>query len=127
MKSISRIYPYIIFTLFTFGAGLVNGLLGTGGGILLTFIISRVLHGKDYSPKDVFVCSMTAVIPICLVSLFTYSTDILPNTRSLLGIMLSAAIGGLLGAVLSDKLKSAVLEKGFALLIIYAGVRMLLR
>ena len=70
---------------------------------------------------------MTAVIPICLVSMFTYSTDILPNTRTLIGIMISAAIGGILGAVLSDKLKSAVLEKGFALLIIYAGARMLLR
>ncbi|MBR6807413.1 MAG: TSUP family transporter [Clostridia bacterium] len=126
MKSTSRFIPHIVFVLLSLGAGCINGVLGTGGGLLLTFIISRSLRGKGYSPKDVFVCSMTAVIPICVFSLFTYPSKLAPAPGELIGIVLPAAAGGLVGAVLSDKLKTVILQKGFALFVIYAGIRMLL-
>ena len=117
----------LLFTVFTFGAGIVNGLLGTGGGILLTYIISKVLTRDKYSPKDVFVCSMAAVIPISIFSLLTYPSVTVQSKKELTGIIFSAATGGLIGAILSNKLKSVILEKAFAIFIIYSGIRMLFR
>ena len=126
MKSKSSIITQIIFIIFAFGAGTVNGLLGTGGGILLTYVISLTLRDKDFSPKDVFACSMVAIVPICIFSLFTYSFDVFPTVKELLCIIIPSVLGGLTGAILSDRLKSVILEKAFAILIIYAGIKMLL-
>ena len=124
MKNLSSVS--VIFSIFALGAGVVNGLLGTGGGILLTYALAKALPRTKYSPKDVFVCSMTAVIPISLFSLFTYPRERSPSLPVLLGIILPATAGGILGAVLSTKLKSVIVEKAFALLIVYAGLRMLI-
>lgn len=123
MKNLS--IPAVLFPLWALGAGIINGLLGTGGGILLTYALAKSLPREKYSPKDVFVCSMTAIIPISVFSLFTYPTELSPSLSSLLKLVLPSAAGGILGAVLSSKLKSIILEKGFALLIVYAGLRML--
>jgi len=125
MKKFSSVS--LVFSLFALASGVVNGLLGTGGGILLTYALAKALPRTKYSPKDVFVCSMTAVIPISVFSLFTYPPEMSPSLTVLLGIVLPAAAGGIFGAVLSAKLKSVIVEKAFALLIVYAGVRMLIR
>jgi len=106
-------------------AGLVNGFIGTGGGIILVFILSRVM-GSDKT-KDTFATVIDAILPMSAVSAFTYYTaGNLPLGEAAVYIA-PAAIGGVIGAFLLDKISTKWLKVIFSVLVIYAGYRMLVK
>lgn len=105
--------------------GFINGLLGTGGGIVMTYMYSFLLRGRNASPKDVFVSAMATILPISLLSLGSYSSEYLRDVSRLVAIAVPSALGGLGGAYLSTRVSSVLLERIFALLVIYAGIKML--
>ncbi len=107
-------------------AGVVNGVLGTGGGIILVFVLRRALKSSIKSSRDVFITTMAAILPISIISLFTYSSAVLDKGPYMLSVMLPAAVGGVIGAVLSRRVKPRVLEIIFGALVIYAGIKMVL-
>jgi len=105
-------------------AGFLNGLTGTGAGIIF-LLLFRILRGK--LSKDAFAFSMSCVIPLSAFSLFTYR---MPEDFSLLTLavtLLTAAAGGICGALLQQKLKIDFLKKVFAILVIYSGISMILK
>ena len=116
---------FLIFCITgSMAAGFLNGLTGTGAGILYLLIFR--LFGGELS-KDAFAFSMSCVIPISAFSLLTYRP---PENFSFITFavtLLVAAAGGLLGALLQQKLKIGVLKKIFAALVIYSGLHMILK
>lgn len=107
-----------------FAAGFLNGLVGTGAGIIF-LILFRVFGGEI--SKDTFAFSMACVIPLSAFSLFTYRMPANFSAAALTGAFLTAAIGGICGAFLQQKLKISVLKKIFAILVIYSGINMILK
>lgn len=105
-------------------AGFLNGLMGTGAGIVFLFL-SRALNG-EFS-KDAFAFSMACVIPISAFSLFTYRMPAEFSSVVLIVALFTAAAGGVGGAFLQQKLKISALKKIFAALTVYSGIRMLLK
>ena len=108
-------------------AGIVNGFIGTGGGIILYFTLKLLNKNKTAEEmKDIMAMIVASVIPMSIVSAVVY---MLKGTLiySKLAVYLPAAlIGGIIGAFLLEKLKFKFIKKIFAVLIIYAGVRMIL-
>lgn len=109
-----------------FLAGIVNGLLGTGGGIILLLIL-RQCSGKDR--KNAFAASLFCILPLSVLSLLLYigngsvrAGDVF--VRHHIPMAAGALIGGAAGAYLLDLLKLPFVEKLFALLLIFAGARM---
>lgn len=106
-----------------FGAGIVNGLLGTGGGILLLLVLRRYAD-----TKDAFASALVCVLPLSVLSVFLHlqngslSPDMLITDA--LPYLLGAIPGGLLGAYLLDRLKPSVLQLIFAALLLFSGWRM---
>lgn len=114
----------LLFTVGSMAAGFLNGLTGTGAGIIF-LLLFRILRGK--LSKDAFAFSMSCVIPLSAFSLFTYR---MPEDFSLLTLavtLLTAAAGGICGALLQQKLKIDFLKKVFAILVIYSGISMILK
>lgn len=114
----------LLFTVGSMTAGFLNGLTGTGAGIIF-LLLFRILRGK--LSKDAFAFSMSCVIPLSAFSLFTYR---MPEDFSLLTLavtLLTAAAGGICGALLQQKLKIDFLKKVFAILVIYSGISMILK
>ena len=105
--------------------GFINGLLGTGGGIIFTFMYSLLYSGRSADPRDKFVSAMLTVLPISVISLFTYSSPQLRDIRLLLTLIIPSAAGGAVGAFISRHVKASYLDTVFAALIIFAGVRMI--
>ena len=70
------------------------------------------------------------MLPLSLLTLATYAVrgDIPVGflDASYWSILVGAAIGGILGAIILDKLPSKVLKKAFALLTVLAGVLMVI-
>ena len=114
-------------------AGVANGLLGAGGGIILVFALTRSFFGITqnqspvYTSRDVMATSMSVMLPISAVSAFRYALKGAVDSSLALSIALPAVLGGILGGFLLCKLKEKFITKLFAFLVIYSGITMIAR
>lgn len=120
-----RSYPLRLAILIPGGmlAGFINGFLGTGGGILLVFLLGLVLpdgEDKDNAARDRFATVIAVIIPLSLVSAMIYS-DSVPTTLSA-PFILPGMLGGAAGGFLLDRINVKWLKKIFALMVIWAGI-----
>lgn len=106
-----------------FGVGILSGLLGVGGGIFLVPIMVTYFTISQHIAQAT---SMAIVIPTALVSSVIYGFH--GNTDIYLAINLTAGsiLGASLGARLMKKIPAVRLKQLFALLLIFAGLRMVL-
>ena len=113
-----------------FAAGMVNGFLGSGGGIII--ILSLILLRKHKKipqgeASNDFPTAIAAILPMSLVSLARYADSGHVDWRFALILSLPAALGGLIGALLLDKIKLDLVRKIFAALIVISGVIMIVK
>ena len=111
-----------LFVLLSFLGGALNGFLGTGGGILILFMLNRLTKNER---KDNFVTCALSIIPISLVGSFAYFRAGSVDFSTLQSAYLPAIAGGILGAFLFEKLKIKYLNLIFGALVIYSGASML--
>ncbi len=122
MKKLS--FTLLLICTSLIGGG-VNGLIGTGGGIIFAYFF-KYLEKKGLSAQgSAFSSAMAVVLPISLVSLTTYESFGSLDLPFVLKLAIPSAVGGLIGAYLSTKVKPVLLERLFALLVIYAGIKMI--
>jgi len=108
-------------------AGIVNGFIGTGGGIILYFTLKLLNKNKTADEmKYIMAMIVASVIPMSIISALIYMLKGTLVYGKLAVYLPAALIGGITGAFLLDKLKFKIIKKIFAVLIIYAGVRMIL-
>lgn len=111
-----------------FAAGIINGLLGAGGGIIITYCLSYLAGKKNESGNDIFANALITMLPVSLVSSVIYFVKghIAPDVKMAYFIV-PAALGGLCGALLLKKLKFRTVKILFTAIVIYSGFSMLLR
>lgn len=108
--------------------GILNGMLGTGAGMIFAFIYS-VLYARDEKKqrKDVFASCLVSTLPVCLISAFTYvKTDPAVFTHAR-GFLFPALLGGICGAFLLDKAKNSMLKKLFSAVLGVSGIIMIFK
>lgn len=121
-------YAALYLALGGLAAGLCNGLLGAGGGIITVFVLSRITAGNEsLAPQDVFANALCVMLPISAVSCLRYAVTGNLSADGFGIYVIPAAAGGLLGAVLLGRMRSARLKTLFSALVIYAGVLLILR
>ena len=112
-------------TAFTgFSGGIVNGLLGTGGGILLLLSLRRSARAQD-----AFASALVCILPLSLLSVWLYCENGTADpglmfSHQTLPYLLGAIPGGMLGAYLLDRMKLSVVQYLFAALLLFSGGRM---
>lgn len=116
-------------------AGVMNGLLGAGGGILLVFIMGAILPARSASPqdgaaldkRDVFANALAAMLPVTAVSVISYAARGDIHLEGAETYIFPAVIGGIGGAWLLDKLRFETVRSLFSFIVIISGITMLLR
>ena len=108
-------------------AGTVNGLLGTGGGIILVFLLAYLLKGQNADSRDVYANVIAVVLPLSAVSLILYLVRGMVESVGFGMYVVPAIIGGVLGGLLLQRINTTLLKKAFAILVIYSGVSMILK
>lgn len=118
----------MLFALAGILSGIVNGLLGTGGGILTVLFLSKI-YAKDssYSTKDIFAITLCSSVIMSMASLLFYLSSGCFSVSDSALYMLAAVPGGVLGTILLEKLSSKTMKLIFALLVVWAGISMMIK
>lgn len=101
----------------------MNGLLGTGGGILAV----PILKCSGCRQKNAQACTSLFILCTTVVSLtamLIYGNKI--DLRLCLPILLGGIPGSFVGAVLLSKLSNKTLQLLFSILVLVSGLRLLL-
>lgn len=126
----TKVYPKELLLLLCVGflcflGGIVNGLIGTGGGLFI--MLSASVIGKlTESECDMYSLAMMCVLPLSLFSLLLYPEGSV-DTYFALTMLIPASIGGFIGAKIKKALDVKYLSIIFACLTIYSGITMIIR
>lgn len=109
-----------------FASGLVNGLLGAGGGIISVFALSYVLRRQKCDGRDAFATTLCIMLPLSVLSAVLYAANgAVPGVR-LNFLALPAVAGGLVGGFFLDRINARLLRLIFAAVVIWSGITMIL-
>ena len=125
MKTLTKLSRKTLFkTLYTaflaILAGVVNGFLGTGGGIVLMFALASLPNTDENAVRDRFATLIAVILPLSLISTAAYGESI--DFRAAVPYLLPGILGGVVGAVLLDRLNVKIIKKLFAIMVIWAGI-----
>ena len=116
-----------LFFLIAMGAiaGFCNGFLGAAGGLILLYALRKANTSKGYdSVRDNFASCVLIVLILSIVSAVTYSAKSSFDVSTLFVLALPGAIGGICGALITDKINVSLLKLVFSVILIIAGFNM---
>ncbi len=117
-----RLIKKHINTVVGFLSGIINGLLGAGGGMLVVPALKARTQARKAHATTVAV-----IFPMCLVSSIWYLAAGRVTVSDALPYAPYGVIGAAIGAFLLTKLNGRWLRIIFSVLMIWAGVRMIMR
>ena len=103
-------------------AGAVNGLFGSGGGMVLVPLLTL---WADLKEDEVFPASVCIILPICIISLVICWQAGPPDFKTALPYLLGSAVGGVAAGIFGKRLPTLWLHRFLGLLILIGGVRYL--
>lgn len=103
-------------------SGIINGLLGAGGGMLAVPTLKTQIE-----PKKAHATTVAIIMPMCLVSSIWYLIAGRVTVRDALPYAPYGVIGAIIGAFFLTKIKANQLRIIFSLLMIWAGIRMIIK
>lgn len=104
-------------------AGLVNGFFGGGGGMILVPLLTSVCA---LDQRKAFATSVAIILPLCALSSVLYFLRGGLDLATALPYLAGGLAGGFLGGRVFKNLNMDWLRRGFALLMLYGGVKSLL-
>ena len=108
-----------------FASGVVNGVFGTGAGVVVVFLLSAVAGRYIEDKRRIFTNVTAMVLPIATTSALIYATLVPPSPADVVAVASASLAGGLLGSLALGKIKIDALKALFAILMIISGVIML--
>lgn len=108
-----------------FGAviGIINGMLGAGGGMIAVPLLKK----SGMSEKQSHANAVAVILPISLLSAVIYMFNQSVKFSDAAPFMLWGVIGSLCGVALLKKISPRFLKIVFGGFMIWAGIRMLMR
>ncbi len=116
-------FKNIIFYLGIFFSGVINSLLGVGGGILVITILSKL----GLEPKKAHATSICVILPICIFSAFLYLYRQRVKISDVAEYVFGGVLGSIVGAFILSKLNPKILKKTFGGFVIWAALQLLLK
>ena len=112
----------IFYYSFAFLAGVINGLLGAGGGMLTVTILKKL----GLSQKKAHATSICVILPICIFSSFIYLSKNIVTLNQSFPYLPFCILGAICGAFVLSKINQKLLKKIFGIFVIWAASQLLL-
>ena len=103
--------------------GVLNGLFGAGGGIAAV----PLLKAGGLEQKKAHATSLAVILPLAVTSAVSYLAQGTISAEEALPYLPGGFLGACAGALLMKKIPALWLRRVFALFLIYAAVRLLLK
>ena len=103
--------------------GLINGLLGIGGG---TVLIPAMVFLMGIRQHQAHGTSLAVILPTALVSSIVYGLNKNLDLALAIKVATSGMVGGYIGAKLMNHISARHLRKFFGLFMIIAGLKMVI-
>lgn len=103
-------------------AGLVCGLFGAGGGMVLVPLLVHLCHMES---KIAFASALSIMLPISLVTLFSYQLTTGLPFQEALPYLAGGLIGGITAGIFYKKIPTVLLHRAMGILILWGGIRLL--
>lgn len=107
--------------------GLLNGLLGAGGGIVALWSLSKALGEQVEDGRDLFANALCVTLPISAVSCLVYALRGSLSTDGIGLYILPAILGGAAGGALLGKLRLGAVRTLFSVLVVVSGILLIIR
>ena len=106
-----------------FVAGILNGLLGAGGGM----VIVPMLEHSGLTPNRAHATSIAVIVPLCVLSAVFYLQGGSLRLTDALPYIPAGLIGGYTGAKILPHIPGQILRRIFGAFMLYAAYRLLWR
>ncbi len=103
--------------------GFVNGLFGSGGGMILVPAMQKFYHTEVHKSHAT---AIAIILPISILSTVIYFRYSMVDFKTVIEVCIGGLAGGYLGANLLNKISSDKLHKVFGLIMIISAFRMIL-
>lgn len=103
--------------------GILNGLLGAGGGMIAV----PLLKNMGLSQKESHANAVAIILPITVLSAVLYLYNGYVNLGDAFPYIPTGLIGAFAGTFILSKISPVLLKKVFGGLMIYAGIRLLIK
>ena len=103
-------------------AGIVNGLLGAGGGMVLIPLLSLFSVLKE---EERFPAAVSIMAPMCIVTLIISALDAPLPWSNALPYLIGSTLGGIIAGLLAEKIPTVWLHRLLGGLILWGGLRYL--
>ncbi len=119
---------YFLLAVCGVAAGFLNGFVGSGGGIILIFamsVLARIPH-RESMTKTYFATAVASILPMSVVSAWFYLKGGAVGWSDVMPFLLPAALGGVLGAFLMNRISPQILKIVFSALMVWAGLKIII-
>ena len=113
----------LITALFGVSIGFINGLMGAGGGMLAVPLLKKYGLSQKESQQN----AIAIILPITVISAVMYLYRDYVNLSNSYCYLPTGFLGAIIATFLINKISNKWLKRIFALFMLYAGVRLLLR
>lgn len=103
--------------------GLVNGVFGAGGGMLAVPILKK----SGLEQKNAHANAVAVILPITVISAVLYLVRGTVTLNDSFTYIPTGLIGSVIATFLLKNFSNKLLQKIFAVFMIYAGIRLLIR
>ena len=103
--------------------GLINSLLGAGGGLITVPYLSK----QGLSQQKAQATSVFIILPLTAVSTILYLHKNIFTLKEAFIFLPFGIIGAILGGIFLKKIPAVILKIIFSAFMVYAGVRMLIK
>ena len=105
-------------------SGFLNGMFGSGGGLAAVPLLEGLLK---IEPKKAHATSISIILPLSVLSAILYHNSGHLNIIEALKYVPFGIIGALVGSFALKKFSNKFIKKTFAVLLIFAAIRMAVR
>lgn len=103
-------------------AGVLSGLLGTGGGMALVMMLPYI---PEYQGDNLFPACVCIMLPVCITGTVVFYVTGNLIYMNALPYLIGSAVGGLAAGLWGRKIPNIWLHRLFGILIIAGGIRQL--
>lgn len=104
-----------------FAAGVLNGLLGAGGGMVIVPMLEKV----GLKPSKAHATSIAVIVPLCILSAALYLYGKTLSFQDALPFLPAGFIGAFAGSKILPRIPDSLLRRIFGAFMLYAAWRLL--